>query len=516
MKRHIPKILRVIASFAVFALFLIPFTAGMIKLKPIYKYLRYSQFGPDVIALAGSFTYGLAAIVLGMMIFAFIFGRFYCAFMCPFGILQDVIRFLSFRKKPVKSSNHKVLRYAILFVALGLLAGGWSVFFRILDPYSFFGSISSNTVYPAYAATMETIDPNHAVQGSYELRQIVWGGIIPLILLIIIVIWRGRIYCTSICPVGTIFGLCAKKGIFQMKLNKTCVSCGLCAKVCPAGCIDTATKSIDNERCLRCMNCVSACRKNAVSFGIGKPDTEKTVATADNAKSDSISRRAFIIGAGATAFGAGALTGLYAKPSFDDDDVDAISSTRKIPVVPPGAGTIGRFVSRCTSCRLCVVNCTGKVIRNPDSKIPFVHLDFSKGMCEYECHRCSTVCTTGALEILQLKKKKLKRIGLADFKSELCIAVIANTVCGACAEHCPTGALRMEAPPHDPDGVPIPVLNESLCIGCGSCEFACPEKAILVNGVTAQIDVESPEDYFRRNPPVQEPVDETSSGEWLL
>lgn len=48
------------------------------------------------------------------------------------------------------------------------------------------------------------------------------------------------------------------------KAGKDCVSCGLCAKKCPAQAIDHADpKTVDGKKCISCMRCVSVCPKSA-------------------------------------------------------------------------------------------------------------------------------------------------------------------------------------------------------------------------------------------------------------
>lgn len=43
--------------------------------------------------------------------------------------------------------------------------------------------------------------------------------------------------------------------------------------------------------------------------------------------------------------------------------------------------------------------------------------------------------------------------------------------CGACAQICPTGCIRMEA---DPEGFLYPVTDKDKCVNCGACEKVCP------------------------------------------
>lgn len=119
---------------------------------------------------------------------------------------------------------------------------------------------------------------------------------IPLIVIALLAVWKKRIYCTAICPVGTLLGLIAKHGVFRLRLTDRCVKCGMCVKVCPAGCIDPHNGTLDNERCIRCMNCVSACRLQAVKFAL----PERKTPPVDQA------RRAFLINGGVLVAGVAA------------------------------------------------------------------------------------------------------------------------------------------------------------------------------------------------------------------
>ena len=398
------------------------------------------QFAPALMSCLAAFSLGAFLTVLGIALLTFCFGRFYCAFICPLGILQDLIGFLS-RRKSGRSSNHRKTRYAIAGVVFGMLIAGWSGGFLLLDPYSNFGRLF----------------------GSFTI-----GGLIPLIVLVLLVIWKKRIFCTAICPVGTVLGLLAKHGLFRLRLTEQCVKCGQCVKVCPSGCIDPAAGTIDNERCVRCMNCLSVCRLHAVKFG--RPEKK--------AQSFDEGRRAFLVN------GTVLIAGLAAGMALAKAGLGKLADyAKRFSFLPPGAGNAERFVSRCTACQLCTANCPAKIIVPAPGGDGPVSLDLNRGACLYDCNRCSQVCPTGAIRPLTLQAKQKTKIAEAKFNPRVCIVFQEGEKCGKCASVCPTGAVTLR-----PSGAPRPV-NTALCIGCGACKQVCPavpEKAMTIVPVEQQ------------------------------
>ena len=379
-------------------------------------------------------------IVFFIVLFTFLFGRFYCSVICPFGILQDIIAFLS-RKKSTVDKNRIKTRYAITAIAVTLLLSGHIAVFEILDPYSNFGRVISFFKNPAYIT-----------------------GLVVFCIILFLSIWKKRIFCTSICPVGTILGLCSKFTPNKMRISEKCVRCGRCTTVCPAGCVDPQEKKLDNERCVRCLKCSAVCPLNAVGFM-----KEQTGST----KFD-LSRRNFLTGTFTTAAAVGA--GAVLAEHFNVRKQTKTSFQR--PICPPGATTPEEFASKCTNCQLCVNVCQGKVIHPKSKDFETVHLQYGTNYCLYECNNCCSVCPTGALSALTLAEKQKRRIAIAQIFQDKCIG------CGTCARKCPQGAIKIEKI----NGKSKAVLSAQYCIGCGACFSACllPEKAIRVVAVVIQ------------------------------
>ncbi len=435
MKKHnILKIIRVMSA----VLFMAAALGAFSGVVPWGAPMLHAQFGPALMRCFAAFSAGALATVTGIAVVTFLFGRFYCSVFCPFGILQDFIGWISRRKvSPIR--NFAKTRYAVAGIVFGLLVCGWSAGFWLLDPYSNFGRIF----------------------GGFTL-----GAILPLAAIAMLSVWKKRIYCTAVCPVGTLLGVIARYGVFRLEIV------GKCATVCPAGCIDPKTGTIDNERCVRCMNCLSACPFGGIRFARRRADAVPV----------DVSRRTFLVNGGVLIAGvaAGAVlakTGLAKLGEL----------TRRFKILPPGAGNAERFAAKCTACQLCTANCPAKIIVPAPGGGGPVSLDLSRGACQFDCNRCSQLCPTGAILPLTLAAKQQTKIAEAKFNPRNCIVFQEGEPCGKCAGVCPVHAISLRR-----NGTPRPV-DTALCIGCGACQNVCPaqEKAMTVHEIETQIRLEA-------------------------
>jgi ferredoxin len=169
------------------------------------------------------------------------------------------------------------------------------------------------------------------------------------------------------------------------------------------------------------------------------------------------------------------------------------SITRQIPIAPPGAVSHEHLQRHCTSCHLCVSKCPSHVLKPAflDYGLGGMMqplMSFEDGFCNYNCTKCSNICPNGALQPLSTEGKHRTQMGHAVFNREVCVVYVKGNNCGACAEHCPTQAVSMQ-PIEGRAGLTAPVVDETICIGCGGCEFICPvrpHRAIFVEGNEVQ------------------------------
>lgn len=498
MLRKIRLTLAVLSLMAITGLFL-DFTG---TLHGYLGWLAKIQFLPALLALNVGVIILLVALTL-------LVGRVYCSVICPLGILQDVIAWISGQRKKMKyrfsySPELKVLRYGVLGVFIAAFLAGAGSLVALLAPYSAYGRIASHLFAPLYRWGNNGLAYLAERADSYAFYGVeVWLKSLPTLLIAVVTLillavlaWRnGRTYCNTICPVGTILSLFARFSLFRPVLDgEKCKQCSLCSRRCKAACIDYKNQRIDYSRCVACMDCLEVCKHDALHlewrFKRRSTPVKSLAETQAPAASGELNRRGFLSIASTLA----AASALKAQEKKVDGGlaviVDKVKPERATPIVPPGARSARHFAQHCTGCQLCVASCPNEVLRasSEPGKWMQPELSYERGYCRPECNRCSTVCPAGAIQPISLAEKSATRIGHAVWVQTNCVPLIDGVECGNCARHCPSGAIRMvPKDADDPASVKIPVINEARCIGCGACENLCPARpfsAIYVEGHT--------------------------------
>ena len=492
MLKKIRRLFAILFFVAVTALFL-DFTGS------IHTWLGWTtkvQFLPALLALN-------VGVVIGLIFLTLLVGRIYCSVICPMGVFQDIVSWLSGQRKKKKnrfsySPEKKWLRYGVLGLFVVALLAGIGSFVALLAPYSSYGRIASNLFAPLYrwGNNLLAVIAEHA--DSYAFYQTeVWMKSLPTFIIatvtfiiVTVLAWRnGRTYCNTICPVGTILGFFSRFSLFRPVIdNKACKNCSLCSRRCKAACIDFKSHKIDYSRCVACMDCLDNCKHGALHLEYRWKKTETSNHSKMEKEKIDSARRSFIT---TTALFAAAAT-VKAQEKKVDGGLAVIEDKqipeRATPIVPPGAWSARHFAQHCTGCQLCVSECPNSVLRPSTDleKLMQPEMSYERGYCRPECTLCSEVCPAGAIKPITKEDKSSTRIGHAVWIKKNCIPMRDNIECGNCARHCPSGAILMV--PSDPDdetSIRIPVVNVERCIGCGACENLCPARpfsAIYVEG----------------------------------
>jgi ferredoxin-type protein NapF len=474
---------RIVFSLFIAILFVILFLNGEKTAASLSSFLLSFQFVPALLKVISNPGFFVITGLIFLLVITLLFGRVYCSFLCPLGVMQDFS--IAFSRRFGWHKNHSFqkprnwLRYSILALTIALALFGSLALVNLLDPYSLTGRIINHVLEPSFVWLYNTaIDiPKffHIYLFQKETAYIPPPALVITLLFFLGILFisarYGRLYCNTICPVGSLLGLISRFSIFKFTLDENhCTECLRCETVCKAGCINPDDKTIDMTRCVACFNCVAACPQPAINY--------RPVLSSPAKNKWSPQRRGFVIGSTAAIFSV--------LLAFNDRIRTVITSTRshhKIPITPPGSVNLQHFTQFCTACHLCVSACPTKVLTPSFFEYGAAGLmqplmDFEKSFCDYECNACGKACPTGAVLPLNLEEKKLVQIGKAQLFEDICVVYIDHNNCGACGEVCPTRAISFI----NKQNILYPEVDIRYCIGCGACELACPTtpKSIIV------------------------------------
>lgn len=488
------RIIFAVICFTLITLLFLDFTG---TLHAWLGWLAKIQFLPAVLALN-------AGIIILLITLTLIFGRVYCSVICPLGVFQDAVSWLSGRRKKKKyrfsySPALRGLRYGVLGLFVAAVVAGIGPAIALLAPYSAYGRMVQNLLAPLWQGGNNLLAYFAEQADSYAFyRTEIWLRSLPTFVVaavsfvfIVILAWRnGRTYCNTVCPVGTVLGAIARYSWLKPVVDSSkCNGCGLCARSCKAACIDPEKHAVDYSRCVSCMDCISKCRQGAIRYvhphrpaNNERPGRQARQGQINNA------RRSFLT---STALLAAASLVKAQEKKVDGGlavIVDKKIPKRTTPIVPPGARSLQNMATHCTGCQLCVSVCPNQVLRPSASwtKLMQPEVSYERGYCRPECTKCSEVCPAGAILQITAADKSAIQVGHAVWVKKNCVPLSDGVECGNCARHCPTGAIIMvPSDPETPESPKIPVVNEERCIGCGACENLCPARpfsAIYVEG----------------------------------
>lgn len=223
-------------------------------------------------AVIGSPKFKFSYYVVGFLFFVgALIGRGVCGYLCPFGLMQDLLHKIPFVKKIETFKGDRALRkakYLILLVFVILLplflvdiiGQGAPYFCKLICPV---GMMEGG---------IPLVLMNKSMRGAIGFLY-AWKGLI-LILTIFLSIVIYRPFCKYICPLGAIYSLFNSVSLFRYTLDhQKCIHCGRCKAVCEMQC--DPVKNCNDLECIRCGKCKNVCPVDAIACGITKPDVSK-------------------------------------------------------------------------------------------------------------------------------------------------------------------------------------------------------------------------------------------------
>jgi polyferredoxin/formate hydrogenlyase subunit 6/NADH:ubiquinone oxidoreductase subunit I len=463
-----------IVFFGLFLFLVIVTTPSLIRGYPVEWFLGLDPLAALTTALAAHSIGHHLLWALPLIVLTLVFGRFFCGWICPMGVLHHALGFIARKKKKIERVRQNAVRpsrgikYAVLAVMLGLAASR-SVQIGLLDPIASTWRGLATSVLPA---------ASNSAYGLYQgERHFQFGTLISIVFFgaLALNFVYPRFYCRVLCPLGALLGVFSKLSLFRItKDPEKCNECNVCGAECQGAADPQGT--VRATECMVCLNCIDSCPQSGLSYRF-LPAKERSD------QSINLPRRKW-----ATA----AVAGVAAVPLMRaSDGIDPRPNPARVR--PPGAHDEPEFLARCLKCDACMKVCpTGglqpALVEAGLEGLWTPILIPRIGYCEHGCTLCSQVCPTGAIRAITLAEKVGNppekppiRIGSAAFDKGRCLPWAYDTECIVCEEVCPTSPKAIHTKDETVtlrDGsqktLKRPYIDLEFCTGCGTCEARCP------------------------------------------
>lgn len=206
---------------------------GFLFFAPMIPYSFQFLVLRDVISLGVPLPMAALGLVL-VLLLTFVFGRFFCGYVCPIGAVQELMSRLPVKQKRIRDRKTVMIVHVFFFILFLLLGLVFSV--NMLD----------------YVG----------ISGFFNLQLTsLFSLVFVLVLFLSVVVYRP--FCRLVCPYGLLLSFAALKSVFQLKRNENCVDCGICEKECPT---DEAMVDAFKQECYLCMRCSEVCPKEGLSY----------------------------------------------------------------------------------------------------------------------------------------------------------------------------------------------------------------------------------------------------------
>lgn len=197
-----------------------------------------------------------------LLLAGLLLGRVICGFLCPFGLLQELLHRLPGPKIKKSRATRRLsaLKYIVLLlfvIALPL----WYAFAKGLPVPAF-------CKYICPAGTLEGGFPLMALRPEYRPAAGLLFGWKALLCIGILAAcaFLYRAFCRFLCPLGALYSLFSRLALLAVRVDDSrCNGCGRCTRTC-----EMDVRRVGDRECIQCGRCIAQCPENAIHFGFGK------------------------------------------------------------------------------------------------------------------------------------------------------------------------------------------------------------------------------------------------------
>lgn len=181
--------------------------------------------------------------LLALIIISVIFGRVFCAHMCPAGALQELLSRIPVKKLHINNRKIPNIIRALVFAAFLI---------SVIFSHNIFQYIG--------------------ISSFFALRFTTAAFVFAIILLVSVFVYRP--FCTFLCPYGFVLSLSTRFGRFGLKRTDMCINCRKCERICPT---KEAGREDTKAECYLCGRCIEVCPvESAIVYGKRTHKREKS------------------------------------------------------------------------------------------------------------------------------------------------------------------------------------------------------------------------------------------------
>ncbi len=198
-----------------------------------------------------------------LLLFGLLLGRVICGFLCPFGLLQELLHKIPTRKVKKSPLTRKLswTKYGILLV-FALAIPAWFALRKLPMPGFCKFICPAGTLEGAVMLLLHPAnDTLRAMTGG-----LFWWKFSLMLLILTACVFVFRAFCRFLCPLGALYSLLSRLALLGAKVDgERCVDCGACLRICPMD-----IRSVGDRECVHCGSCIDICPTKAISFRAGK------------------------------------------------------------------------------------------------------------------------------------------------------------------------------------------------------------------------------------------------------
>lgn len=198
--------------------------------------------------------------VLGIIaLFGLILGRAICGWLCPFGLIQELLHKIP-TPKIKKSRVTRALSW-LKYVILGLFVVVLPLAYALKDV-----PLPAFCKYICPAGTLEgalalLAHPDNS--GLFAMLGALFSWKLTLMIAILIAcVFAYRAFCRFLCPLGAIYGLFSKLAFVGVSVDQPkCIGCDKCIRQCPMD-----VRHVGDHECIHCGRCAACCPTDAIRW----------------------------------------------------------------------------------------------------------------------------------------------------------------------------------------------------------------------------------------------------------